>query len=200
MQPRGGMHAHRWKAAREVDAAKKVQSKWRAVKSRRTYLELLAEQQRAQAVCKLQGFARRRKQLRQPNLYSVAAKTNPFNRPVGEAELLSHEEEIVKQRKQYNVSLCRGMSATDLAEHAQMKYQEFIDGLPKHRADVGRTVLYRERIKQLTEALANGNWEKPLPYGVSSAALLRDAEEKHKERMRSMVDVMWFDAEVTAEA
>jgi len=200
MQPRGGIHAHRWQEAREADAAKKVQSRWRSVRSRKTYLELLAEQQREAATRKLQAFARRRKQLRQPNLYSVAAKANPFNQPLGEAELLKHEEEIIKKRKQYNVSLCRGMTPTDLADHAQMKYQEFIDRLGKHRADIGRTVMYRERIKQLTEALEGRSWEKPVPYGISSAALLQDAEEKHKERMRSMADIMWFNEAVTAEA
>jgi len=199
----GAQLVHQYQGARETEAAKRVQTLWRSVKSKKKYVQLVAEQEREKAARKVQLFMRRKLQRRRPNLLSLADRANPCSRPVDADRLMQHEKEILSKRRQYHDAMCGGLKPPDLKVKAQAKYREFADSLCRHRTDIWRMLLHKEQTRQIAQALepptsANpaspkftSPFDRPLPAGISSAAYLRDAEEKHKERMKSMEEELW---------
>merc|ERR1712139_570455 len=111
------------------------------------------------------------------------------------------EEEVLKKKTAYEKAIIPDTTSDAAAAQAQRmeelrmkaldKYRGFLASRPQERAEIARTYFYREKARQIIRALEGGDdptkrWERALPYGVCSAALLREAEEAHKERKASM--------------
>lgn len=198
MQPRGHRQVVQWQDSRTTKAAQKVQSMWRKLKARRQYATLAGKMDHETAVRRIQDFARRRLRRRLPNPLVRAAEENPAARPITSERLFKHEEQILKKRNAYIPdptadAATQAERMEELRRKAMEKYRGFLESRPRERTEVARTYLHREQTRQMLRALEGEGvgFERPLPYGVCSAALLREAEEKHKERKSTLSRDLW---------
>jgi len=185
--PSGHKLVGRWKEAKEAEAATKVQNLWRSLKSKKKLVKLVGEQEQVEAAKKLQAFARRRRTRTRQSLLSRTAAENPAWRPMDEIRLMQHEKEIIEKRRQWHSTMSRGLTHAQLQMQAEDKYRNFLEGVQRSRYDVWLALMQREQTRQMIEALEGRSWDRPLPYGVCSAALLSDAQEKHRMRKQDML-------------
>lgn len=185
--PSGHRLVGRWQEARDQEAATKVQNMWRSVRSKKKLVVLIEEQQRQEAARKLQSFARRRRQGLRQGLLAKTAQENPCWRPADLDRIMEHEKAIVNKRRQWHSSMQRGLNEAELKQQADERYRELLQGAGRWRYDVWRLLLQREQTRQCIQALEGRSWDRPLPYGVCSAALLQEAEEKHRARKAAML-------------
>lgn len=178
-----------WMHERTVKAATKVQNLWRSIRARKKLLKLVAEQRQEQASRRIQTVFRQHRKRNQQSLLVKSAQENPCWRPLDTERLMRHEQEIISKRRQYHSSMCKSLSEAELRAQAESQYQGFETGLPRWRYDVWRTLFQREQTRQIIQALEGSNWDKPIPYGLCNASLLRDAEEKHRSRKNAFAQV-----------
>jgi len=197
-QPRGHRLVEEWNDARTNKAAEKVQSLWRKLKGRRKYATVAGKMDQLKAVLKLQAAFRRRKQERRPNVFVRAAQENPTAKPITHEKLTQHEELILKKAKEYlpDPTLDAAMQAErmeELAKKAAEKYRTFLESRPQERVEVARTYLHREQTREMLRALETSGigFGKALPYGVCSASLLRETEERHRLRKAEFSRELW---------
>lgn len=198
MRPKGHRLVGEWQDTRTEKAATRVQSLWRSLKAKKQYVKRTVEMDREAAARKLQAFLRKRSQRRQPNPLLAAARQNPASQPMTAERLFKHEETILKKVKEYTATyiedtnpITNAAKIEELRRKAIEKYRDFIGDMPDQRADLMRTLLHKEQTRQMIYALEGRGWDNPLPYGVCSAALLRDAEELHRERKKLMEREIW---------
>lgn len=199
MQPSGHRLVGRWTETRESNAARKVQAQWRKLKAQKSFKRLVGKGGKVDqdaALRIIQNFVRRWRQKRQPNLLVLAARENPAAHPITAERLFKHEEQILKKRSAYipdltGDSAAQALRMEELKRTAYEKYRTFLASRPQERAEVARTYLHREQTRQMIGALEGRGWGNPLPYGVCSAALLREAEVMHKERKAAMARDLW---------
>lgn len=142
------------------------------------------EQERDAAARKIQAFARR---LRGRESFLLrATRDNPFLNPPDPTRLHRHEEEILTKRKKYHDSMHKGTSFEELRLRAEARYQEFAKAAQRTQYEISHMFLQRHQTRQMVQALEGRGWSKPSPYGVCSASLLREAEERHQERKALM--------------
>lgn len=195
-QPAGYKLVGHTQETRVSEAAQKVQSLWRRAKAKKQYVKRLGEADREAAARKLQSLARRRQRRQRPGLLAVSAQDHPASRPITVARLLEHEAQILQKRKEFCRETTGGKAADEeLRIQAMTKYREFVEGLERNRLDVQRTLVQKEQTRQMIRALEVRDgvnpWDHMLPYGVCSAALMREAEEKHRERKAAIQQNMW---------
>ncbi|CAE8662348.1 unnamed protein product [Polarella glacialis] len=180
--PGGYKLVSRWKDGREAEAATRVQNLWRSMRAKKQLVQLVGQQVREEAARRLQAFARRNRRKQRQSLLARSAAENPCWRPVDTDRLSRHAEEIISKRRQHHASMCRGFNEVELRKQAEARYRELTDGVGRWRYDVWRSLLQREQTKEMIQALEGRSWDRPSPYSVCSATLLKDAEEKHRER------------------
>jgi len=195
-QPGGYRLVGHTNETRTVEAAQKVQSLWRRMQAKKQHLKRVGERDREAAAQKLQAATRRRQRQRRPGLLAISKQDDPANRPIDAARMLKHEEEILKKRREYRIDMTGGKEAQEeLRRRAMTKYREFVEGLERNQKDVRQTLLQKEQTRQMIRALevreGTNAWDHPLPYGVCSAALMREAEEKHRERKANIARDLW---------
>merc|ERR1711865_1038488 len=181
---------------RTAKAASKVQSLWRKMKARKHYATLTGKMDQETAARKLQAKWRRRCAIRRPNPLVLAAQENPASKPITHERLLEIEAQILKKRSAYIPDVtgdpaAQALRIDELRRKAAEKYQGFLASRPRERAEVGRTYLHKEHTRQMIRALEGASWDKPMPYGICSAALLPEAERMHKERKASIARDIW---------
>jgi len=193
--PGGARLVNRWRGARESEASQKVQSVCRRFLAKHKFCKLVYENRKERAVTMLQGCIRRRQQRQRPSLASRAEKETPWSRPIDQGQLLQHEERVLQKRKEYHASMRQGMNDEALKKRAAEQYRGLLEGLGQRRYDIWRTILVREQTRQMIQTLEGKNWDRPPPYGVCSATLIEDAEEKHKEIKASLMREMVIDTQ-----
>jgi len=104
-----------------------------------------------------------------------------------EIRLMQHEKEVIDKRRQWHSTMSRGLTLAQLQMQAEDKYRNFVESAQRSRYDVWLSLMQRAQTQQMIEALEGRSWDRPLPYGVCSAALLTDAEEKHRMRKQEMI-------------
>lgn len=199
LQPSGHRLVGQWQDTRTAKAAQKVQSLWRSVRAKKRYVKRVGEMDQEAAARRLQAAVRRRRQTRQPNALRAAAQEIPAARPITAERLFVHEEQILRKRREYipdvtGDAAAMALRVEELRRKAAEKYSAFLSGMPRQRSEVARAHLQREQTRRMIRALEGRGWgaqDSPLPYGVCSAALLREAEEKHRERMASIAKDIW---------
>jgi len=198
MQPHGHRLVGQWQDTRTTKAAQKVQSLWRKLKARRQYAALAGKMDQHTAARKLQAVVRTWFRRRRPNLLMRVAQENPAARPITAERLFKHEEQILKKRTAYIPdptadAATQAERMEELRKKAMEKYRGFLESRPRERTEVARTYLHREQVRQMLHALETPGvgFDRTLPYGVCSAALLSEAEEKHKERKAMLARDFW---------
>lgn len=189
-QPDGVLLVGQWREACETEAAQRIQSLWHSALEKKELERKATEQQREAAARKLQAFVRRLRRRGRPSPLSLTAEANPWRRAVESDRLSCHKDEVLRKRRQYTAAMLKGKSLEEVRQRAEVQYAAFGRIAPRARYDVWRTLLQREQTRQVIQALEGRNWGNPVPYGVCSAALLRDAEDKHLERKASMEQAM----------
>jgi len=130
----------------------------------------------------------------------LAAQENPAARAITAERLFEREAEILKKKAAYIPDVTGDEKAQterfeELKRKAAEKYRSFLASRPQERGEIARTYYFREQTRQIIKALGGTEtspaWERALPYGVCSAALLREAEEKHKERKAAVARELW---------
>ena len=190
--PSGHRLVSRWKEAREAEAATQVQSRWRALRAKKKLVKLVGEQRQQEAIRKIQNFLRRRRQRQQQSPLVRSAVENPFWRPIQEDRVRALETCIVEKRKQWSSLTGRGLTMEQLKMQADAEYEQFLQGAGRWRYDVWRALLERAQARRMIEALEGKNFANPPPYGVCSAYLLKEAEEKHRGRKQSVLHARSF--------
>jgi len=182
--PYGHRLVSRYAEARESEAATKVQTLWRSLRAKQKLVKLMAEQKQQEAAKKLQSFARRRWQHQRQSPLVRSAVANPFWRPIEDDKVKLHEKDVLKKRKEWSSLTGRGLTEPQLKIQAEGKYHEFLEGAGRWRYDVWRTLLERDQTRQMMEALTQreGGLDHPV-MGLCSAFLLKDANEKHRQRI-----------------
>ena len=187
--PAGHRLVGRWAEAQEAEAATRVQNLWRSVRAKKKLVKLVGEQQREEAVRRLQTFARRRRQQQMRSPLVRSAVQNPMWRPIQEERIKQHENDIVKKRKEWSSLTGRGLTEQQLKSQADEQYQAFLQGAGRWRYDVWRNLLETGQVHQMISAVEGKNFDRPPPYGACSAFLLKEAEEKHRQRVASTLQV-----------
>lgn len=191
-QPGGARLVAARRDAQQADAAQRVQLLWRRTRAKRKLATLDRRQQEEKAIRMLQRCARRwRERRRRGTMQSLMARAlqeSPYGKPLSDERLLQNEQEILGKCRQFQASSRAGRSDEDWRKQAEAAYQEFTAEIGMHRSAVVRTLIQREQIKQITQALdGRSSFQNPLPYGVCNASLMGEALEKHRQRKASMV-------------
>lgn len=184
--PGGAQLVSRWQDARTADAALKVQSVYRTWKAKAARRALQKQRDTEHAARLMQAFWRKRAQRGRPNPLSQAMQTAPFSSVVTPERLLKVEERILNQKKQFHVSRNQGLSAEELKKRSVARYQDFVEHLPRHRRDMLLALTMKVQAREMVRALEGRSWDRPPPFGLCSSVLVRDAENKHKERKASI--------------
>lgn len=198
MQPQGHRLVGQWHDTRTTKAAQKVQSLWRKLKARRQYAALTSKMDQHTAACKLQAIVRTWLRRRQPTALMRMAQENPAARPITAERLFQHEEQVLKKRTAYIPdptadAAVQAERMEELRKKAMEKYRGFLESRPRERTEVARTYLHRDQTRQMLRALETSGvgFDRTLPYGICSAALLGEAEEKHRERKSMLAREFW---------
>lgn len=190
-QPGGARLVAARRDAQQADAAQRVQLLWRRTRAKRKLATLDRRQQEEKAIRMLQRCARRwRERRRRGTMQSLLARAlqeSPYGKPLSDQRLLQNEQEILAKCRQFQASTRAGRSDEDWRKQADAAYQEFTAEIGLHRSAVVRTLVQKEQIKQIIQALEGRSWENPLPHGVCNASLMSEALEKHRQRKASMV-------------
>jgi hypothetical protein len=190
-QDRGHRLIEEWNDVRMSNAVQKVQRSWRRKVARRKFAIERGKMNQEAALRRIQGFVRKWRQRRQPNLLMMAAQENPAVRPITAERLFKVEEEVLKKKSAYIPDMTgderlQAERVEELRRKAAEKYRTFLACRPQERSEVMRTYLHREQTRQMIQTLEGRGWDRPMPYGVCSAALLREAEQMHEERKAAM--------------
>lgn len=196
MMDRGHRLVEEWNDARTAKAAKMVQTMWRKMIAKRRMKKVAGKMNQEAALRRIQVFVRKWRQKRQPNLLLLAAQENPAARPITHERLFKHEEQMLKKKTAYipdvtGDAMAQALRMEELRRKAEEKYRGFLASRPQERAEIARTYLHREQTKQMISALDGRGWDRPLPYGVCSAALLKEAEKRHEERKAEFAREIW---------
>ena len=183
--PRGHRLVYRYLEATTKEAATKVQSLWRRVRAKKKLVQLIGEQRQLEAAQRLQSFARRRWQRQGQSPLVKSAVENPFWRPIQDERVKILEGEVVRKRKEWSTLTGHGLTEAQLKVQAEESYNAFLEGAGRWRYDVWRSLLERNQTKQMLEALEGGL--ESARFGLCSAFLLKEAKEKHEQRVASML-------------
>ena len=186
--PKGHRLVYRYMEATTKEAATKVQSLWRRVRAKKRLVQLIGEQRQQEAAQRLQSFARRRWQRQGQSPLVKSAVENPFWRPIQDERVKMLEGEVVRKRKEWSTLTGHGLTEAQLKVQAEEKYNAFLEGAGRWRYDVWRTLMERNQTKQMVEALTReGQGLESARFGLCSAFLLKEAKEKHEQRLASML-------------
>lgn len=187
-QPRGARLVERWMELREVRAAEKVQSLWRALRRKREMALQAGQQERQTAAIRLQAFFRRRRMREHESVLREQVLGHPCWSPLDAPRLHQLEEDLAQRRQRHQDEYRRRteQEREQFREESRQKgtalYADFCETATEAHEDIYGLLVEQARIRHMIKACEGRGWSRPLPPGTCNPSFMAVAREKHELR------------------